>query len=419
MMNTEVSLRNIKGTVNAPSSKSDVHRILIASALSDRPTKLLINSASEDIEATCSCLKMMGADIKKDGTGIIVTPIKNVPDEAVLNCVESGSTMRFLMPVASALGINATFTGSDRLTQRPHDPLLDALKKNGVTVHEGFPIKISEQLESGVFEIQGDVSSQFISGLMFALPLLEGNSEIRLTTPAESKPYIDMTVSTLKNFNIEIAEKGNSYFINGNGKYISPEEITAQGDWSNGAFWLCLGALSCITVNGLNNYSLQGDRRIIEILRSMGADVTLNYNSVSVKKNELHGIKIDASDIPDLVPVISALACFAQGTTTITNAKRLRFKESDRLKAVADLIETAGGDVTELPDSLIINGGMKLKDRFAFNCRNDHRMVMAATLFSFASDVTITDAQAVNKSYPHFFNDIKALGGVCNVINDR
>lgn len=420
-MDIELSLKNMKGSAAAIASKSDAHRLLIAAALSDSPCRLILNSTSADIEATSDCLINAGADIKKDGTDIIVNPIKNNVKEAVFDCGESGSTIRFLIPVASALGIKSIFTGTGRLPERPQTPILKALSENGVTVsHDGeFPIKLDGKLSAGVFTLPGNVSSQFVTGLIFALPLIDGNSEIRLIPPVESKPYINMTVATVRKFGIEIEEKGNSYFIKGKQKYISPEEIKVDGDWSNGAFLAVCGALSDITVNGLFPDSLQGDKAIADIIKKMGADVTQTENSISVKAEKLYGIEVDASDIPDLVPVISALAVFAEGTTTIKNAQRLRIKESDRLKTVTQLIKTAGGDITELPDGLIINGGKKLKDSFTVDSCNDHRIVMAAAVLSFGSVVTITNAQAINKSYPDFIRDITKLGGVCNVINDR
>lgn len=420
-MDIELSFKDMYGSIDAIASKSDAHRILIAAVLSDGECKLILNSTSDDIEATVSCLENAGAKIEKDGMNLTVTPIKNAAKEAVFDCGESGSTIRFLIPVASALGIDCIFTGSGRLPERPQTPILKALSENGVTVSpQGeFPIKINGQLKSGVFTLPGNVSSQFVTGLIFALPLLDGDSEIRLIPPVESKPYINMTVATVLKFGIEIEEKGNSYFVKGNQKYISPKEIKIDGDWSNGAFYAVAGALSDITVNGLFPNSLQGDKAIAYIVRKMGADVTQTANALTVKKNELHGIEIDVSDTPDLVPVIAALATFAEGTTTIKNAARLRIKESDRLKTVTELITAAGGEITELPDGLIINGGKKLKDEFTFDSCNDHRIVMAAAVLSFASKVTITNAQAINKSYPDFIRDITKLGGVCNVLGNR
>ena len=419
-MVVRLDLKNMKGTVDAIASKSDAHRTLIAAALSDKKTKLMLNSTSDDIRATSDCLKSAGAVIDEDGTNLIVTPVSKT-DKAIFNCHESGSTIRFMIPVAAALGIDSVFTGSGRLPERPQTPLLKALSEHGVNVSDDgeFPIRISGQLESGVFTLPGNISSQFVTGLLFALPLLDGDSEIRLIPPVESRPYINMTISTLKKFGIEVCENGDSYFVKGNQKYISPEEIVIDGDWSNGAFFAAFGAISDITVNGLFADSIQGDKAIADIVKMMGADVTMNDSSLIVSKNQLHGLDIDVRNIPDLVPVIATLAVFAQGTTTIYNAERLRIKESDRLATVSEIIRLAGGDVTENHGGLVIKGGKKLNDSFTINAYNDHRLVMAAAMLASHSVVTVENAQTVSKSYPLFFEDLTKLGGICDVINDR
>lgn len=419
-MVVRLDLRNMHGTIDAIASKSDAHRTLIAAALANKETKLLLNSTSDDIEATISCLSVAGAEIHKDGTNLIVAPIKK-NKSAVFDCKESGSTIRFIIPVAAALGINSTFTGSGRLPERPQTPLLDVLSQHGVTVSpEGeFPIKINGQLTSGLFTLKGNISSQFVTGLLFALPLLDGDSEIRLIPPVESKPYINMTIATLKKFGIKVEEKGNSYFIKGNQKYISPNSIKIDGDWSNGAFFATFGAVSDIQINGLFANSIQGDKAISEIVSKMGANVTITDNSVHVTKNQLNGIDIDVKNIPDLVPVIATLAVFAKGTTTIYNAERLRIKESDRLATVTEIIKLAGGNITETQSGLIINGGKKLNNCFEINAYNDHRLVMAAAILASHSVVTVKNAQTISKSYPLFFDDLIKLGGICDVINDR
>lgn len=416
-----LDLRNLKGEIDAISSKSDAHRALIASALADKPTRLLLNSTSNDIKATADCLKSAGAIITEDNLNLTVSPIDKSAKKAVFDCGESGSTIRFLIPVAAALGIDSIFTGCGRLPERPQAPLLNALAEHGVNVSPDgeFPIKISGQLRNGVFNIAGNISSQYVTGLLFALPLLEGDSEIRLIPPVESKPYIDMTLATLKKFGINVTEKGNSYFIKGNQKYISPDEIIIDGDWSNGAFFVSFGAVSDIKINGLFGSSVQGDKEIINIIKSMGADVLQTENSVSISKNELHGINIDVKNTPDLVPVIAATAVFAKGQTKIYNAARLRIKESDRLATVTQIIKNAGGDIEELPDGLIINGGRQINGSFTVDAENDHRLVMAAAVLASHSVVTVKNAQSINKSYPSFFEDLKKLGGKCDVINDR
>lgn len=416
-MKATISLKNARGSIDAVSSKSDAHRCILAAALSDAPTKILLNSTSDDIKAACSCVKSLGGEISVSGTDILVTPPKNIPEKAVFDCGESGNTIRFFMPAAAALGIESTFTGRGRLPQRPQGPLLEALRENGAACSEDgeFPIKISGKLKSGVFTLPGNVSSQYVTGLLFALPLLDGDSQIKLIPPVESKPYIDMTVSTLKKFGVGVVSSENSYFVKGNQKYTSPKEIKVDGDWSNGAFFVCLGALSSVTVNGLFKNSIQGDKAICDIVRSMGASVMKGEDFVKVQKNALNGITINARDIPDLIPVVSSLATYAKGATIIKNAERLRLKESDRLKSITSLINEAGGDVNELPDGLFIVGGKKLKEKFTISSFGDHRMVMAAALLSYRSEVVIDDFESVNKTYPAFKDDLIKLGGTVEI----
>ena len=413
----------LSGTIKAISSKSHAHRVLICAALSQNKTKIYCNVMSKDIAATIDCLKSMGTEIFVDGDTITVIP-KEFNKKSDIDCNESGSTLRFLMPVVSALGIDATITGHGRLPQRPISPLKEEMEKKGVTFHTGndFPLRLTGQLQSGEYEIQGNISSQFITGLLFALPLLDGDSKIKLIPPVESKSYLDITISALRQFGIEIEEKENLYIIKGNQKYISPEEIKVEGDWSNASFFLCAGALSekGVTVTDLDINSPQGDKKILDVLSLMGADVTVNRNEVTVKKNKLKGITVDASDIPDAVPIISVVATACNGDTKIINAGRLRIKESDRIKSVLDMLLSVGADAEETPDGIIIRGGKSLVGGVV-NGYNDHRIVMSASILSSLceKDVIITDSNAVEKSYPDFFADFKKQGGNANVLNDR
>lgn len=413
----------LSGTIKAISSKSHAHRVLICAALSQNKTKIYCNVMSKDIAATIDCLKSMGTEIFVDGDTITVIP-KEFNKKSDIDCNESGSTLRFLMPVVSALGIDATITGHGRLPQRPISPLKEEMEKKGVTFHTGndFPLRLTGQLQSGEYEIQGNISSQFVTGLLFALPLLDGDSKIKLIPPVESKSYLDITISVLRQFGIEIEEKENLYIIKGNQKYISPEEIKVEGDWSNASFFLCAGALSekGVTVTDLDINSPQGDKKILDVLSLMGADVTVNRNEVTVKKNKLKGITVDASDIPDAVPIISVVATACNGDTKIINAGRLRIKESDRIKSVLDMLLSVGADAEETPDGIIIRGGKSLVGGVV-NGYNDHRIVMSASILSSLceKDVIITDSNAVEKSYPDFFANFKKQGGNANVLNDR
>ncbi len=422
-MNAKCTPSEISGTIRAISSKSDAHRILICAALSKKRTRIYCNVMSKDIAATISCLESMGTDISVDGDFITVIP-KAFNKKAEIDCNESGSTLRFLMPVVSALGIDTIINGSGRLPQRPISPLKEEMGKKGVTFHTDnkFPLHLTGQLQSGEYEIQGNISSQFITGLLFALPLLNGDSKIKLIPPVESKSYLDITVSVLRKFGIKIEEQQNSYIIKGNQQFLSPEEISVEGDWSNASFFLCAGALceKGVTVTDLDISSPQGDKKILEVLTSMGADVKISGNKITVKKNKLNGVTVDASDIPDAVPIISVVASACKGDTKIINAGRLRIKESDRIKSVVEMLKSVGGSVEETDDGMIIHGGNSLNGG-AVNGYNDHRIVMSASILSCLckEDVIITDSNAVEKSYPDFFDDFNKMGGNSDVLNDR
>ena len=335
-------------------------------------------------------------------------------ETAVLDCHESGSTLRFLIPVAAAGGVNAVFNGSGRLPERPIGIYTDMLPEKGVTcdTQGGLPLRTGGRLKSGVFYVPGDVSSQFISGLLFALPLLKGDSDIILTSPIQSAGYINMTIRTMSKFGIEVDMTDRGWHVRGGQHYI-PTDYTTDGDWSQAAFFLVAGAVGGeVTVNGCNIDSSQGDRKIAALLREFGAEVQQDGGSITVKKAPLHAVTIDAAQIPDLVPVLAVCACFAEGTTRIVNAARLRIKESDRLKTTAALLNALGGKVTELPDGLEITGVASLQGGSAEGY-NDHRIVMAAATCAAGAfgAVSCTDAWSVNKSYPDFYEAYTAIGG--------
>ncbi len=414
------------GSIPAISSKSDAHRLLIAAALSDRETVIICNILSEDIRATARCLVALGAEVEFAGNRMRVRPIPRIGKSAgapvTLDCGESGSTLRFLLPVVSALGKNGVFTGGGRLPERPVTELREAMEAHGVRFSEqgAFPIHTSGALKAGEYTLRGDVSSQYVTGLLFALPLLSDDSTLRLLPPVESAPYIEMTLSTLTRFGIEVRREGHTYFIKGNQAYRSPGVVPVEGDWSNAAFFLTAGALgSSVTVTGLNLESPQGDKAILDILRRMGAKVETAGESVTVSPGALHGIAQDMADIPDLAPIFSVAAAAAQtGETAIQNAARLRLKESDRLTAIHRVLEAFGVACTETSDGLLIPGGQTISggETLGFG---DHRMVMAAAIASVLAEtpVTIDGAEAVEKSYPHFFEDFKRLGGMVDVLD--
>jgi 3-phosphoshikimate 1-carboxyvinyltransferase len=358
----------------------------------------------------------MGCDITETDGGLRITPMTRASitqnSSVRLDCGESGATARFLLPVAACLYDSFTMTGKGRLPQRPFAPLCDALKANGCAFdNDRLPLTCNGRLRAGKFSIPGDVSSQFISGLLFALPLLDGDSELLVTGTFESAAYVDMTVQTLRMFGIVIHENDGCYRVSGNQRYRSPNEAQTEGDWSNAAFFLCAGALGGeITVTGLNPESTQGDREVISILRRFGANVTETAEGCTVKRNHIRGIEIDAAQIPDLVPILSVVAAAAEGTTRIYNAGRLRIKESDRLESTRNMLINLGGDADITDDGLLIRGKPDLTGG-TVDGSGDHRIVMSAAIAACVCKqlVTIIGCEAVNKSYPLFFEDYKLI----------
>lgn len=413
MNSVKICKSTISGKVSAIASKSDVHRLMICAALADEKTVIHNISLSEDILATADCLTSLGAQIKFENKTCTVTPIVRRSEKPELCCRESGSTLRFLLPVACALYDSAGFEGYGRLPERPMKELIYALKEAEVSFNkENLPFTTHGKMAAGDYKISGNVSSQYISGMLMALSIVPKRSTLTLTSDLESAAYVDMTLQTLKKFGAEIAFENNTYYINGREKLTSPKEVTADGDWSNAAFFLILGAIGeKITVDGLFPDSLQGDKEIVNILKEFGANVTCNESSVTVSKNELSGCKINLKNIPDMLPALAVVACFAKGKTEFYGGARLRLKESDRLKSVKAMIESLGGRVDEHEDGLTIYESRLIGGKV--NSANDHRIVMAASIAaSFCENETeIHDYLAVNKSYPDFFSDMKMLGG--------
>ncbi|MBO5059608.1 MAG: 3-phosphoshikimate 1-carboxyvinyltransferase [Clostridia bacterium] len=398
-MKVRIVPKKLCGTVEAVSSKSDAHRKIIASALADRPTRIGINNFSDDIDATLECIEALGGGWQKNGNSVLITPIKPREGTASLDFRESGSTARFLLPVTAALSENGEYRGRGRLPERPFEELTTQLRLHDVAVDsDKLPMRTSGKLKSGEYRISGSISSQYLTGLLFALPLLEGDSRIVLTSSLNSSAYVDMTLDTLSQFGVNIEVRGNEYVIKSQ-KYISPGELTAEGDWSGAAFWVAADKIcGGVNINGMNFASRQGDMQIMSLL-----DAT----------------DIDASQIPDLVPILAVLAASRNARTVIRGAERLRLKESDRLLAMTECINSLGGKAEETDDGIIIYGTGRLKggrvDGFG-----DHRVVMSAAIASCIceNEVEIDGAEAVKKSYPSFFEDFAALGGVFDV-SDR
>ncbi len=412
-----ISPQSLGGKITCIASKSRAHRLLICAALSDAPVNLLINESSEDIDATVRCLISLGANIVKTADGFSVSPIKTVPKNPILDCGESGSTLRFILPVVGALGAEAKLKLSGRLPSRPLSPLWEELVRGGMTLswENENTISCGGKLRSGTYTLPGNISSQFISGLLFALPLLSGESTLRLTGKTESAQYIAMTEEAIRQFNIDFTYKDSTYSISGNQRPSYPEKtpLKVEGDWSNAAFWLVAGALGGgITLCGVNHASLQGDKAIVSLLKQFGAKVECNGDAVSVSKGNMHGMEIDASQIPDLVPILAVLAAAAEGETKIYGAERLRLKESDRLLTVCDMLTALGGKVLQTDDGLIIRGGTPLSGGTAQSA-GDHRIAMSAAIASIlcTGPVTVQGAETVMKSYPKFWEHFSLLGG--------
>ena len=415
----------LSGEIKAPPSKSDVHRKLICAALANERTRVKNIGTSDDVKATVSCLQSMGAEVYFAGEDVLVTPIqKNRNKEPQLYCKESGATFRFLLPVAAALFEKAKFYGEGRLPKRPLEPLVQAMGQNGVCFTErSLPFETSGVLQSGVYTIPGNVSSQYVSGLLFALPLLKGDSEIRFTTQTESSGYIDMTLQTLEEFSVQIHKTKEGFLIPGGQDYISPKETTAEGDWSGASFFLAVGALGGpVCVSGLQENSLQPDKEVLPLLERFGAKVKRNSKGITVQKGMLQGITIDVAEVPDLVPALAVVAGMAKGETVLQNTARLRLKESDRAKAIQEILQKFGVSVTVQENSIIIEGREKFVSGGEFQNFKDHRIAMAVAIAVTATTEEATDSttqafikmehpQVVAKSYPHFYEDYKRLGG--------
>lgn len=417
--------KGLAGTVTLPSSKSAAHRAILCAALAKGVSHLSNFSFSQDMGATCRAVEALGVRTSLTGNTLTVDSRDLfVPDQAVLDCGESGSTLRFLIPIAAAGGVRAEFTGRGRLPERPIGVYLDCLPQAGVAcrTHGGLPLSIHGALQSGVFRLPGNISSQFITGLLLALPVLEGDSQILLTSPLESAGYVDMTIEMMNRFGVSVTPMENGWLIPGSQRY-TPQDLAIEGDWSQAAFFLAAGALSetpdaFILLKGLQNHSTQGDRQAFSLFQQFGAKLSWEPDGLRISPGALQAIPaIDASQIPDLVPILAVTAAFCPGVTAITGAARLRIKESDRLKTVAQGIAALGGEIKELPDGLMITGKPHLAGGRTQGC-NDHRIVMAMAVASARCEkpVEITDAESVNKSYPSFFEDFISLGGSADVI---
>lgn len=411
MESIKIKPSKLNGKLLVPSSKSMSHRAIICASLSNEQTESVINNLafSEDINATISGMKKLGAEINLSESTACIKRNNIIEHIPFIDCKESGSTLRFLIPISIILTDNCNFTGSDKLFQRPLDVYYDIFDNQHIRyeIKKSNTLEIKGKLPSGLFQIPGNISSQFITGLLLALPLLDENSKIIITGNFESKSYVDMTIDVMRKFGVNINRDNHTFNIQGRQKYINTT-YNVEGDYSQAAFFLVANELgNDIECLGLSVDSLQGDKEILNIIEKF-------------KNNK--EITIDASQIPDLIPIITVLAALKDNiTTVITNAERLRIKESDRLKAISNELNKLGANVMETKDGLIIQGKKILRGNVAVNSWNDHRIAMslAVAATKCEHEIILENYTAVKKSYPHFWKDYENLGGTISEFNNR
>jgi 3-phosphoshikimate 1-carboxyvinyltransferase len=415
--------RNLKGEVKIPPSKSMAHRAVICAALGEGVSKITNIDLSDDIIATIDAMRSIGAVINDNSEYIEVKGINSKElsldreYERVIDCNESGSTLRFLVPIALAFEGVTRFVGRGNLGKRPLNTYYEIFDEQGIKYEykEGIlDLVTSGKLSSGEFKVKGNISSQFITGLLFSLPLLDGDSKIIITTELESKGYLDLTLSAQKDFGIEIINNDyKEFIIKGNQSYKS-RDYRVEGDYSQGAFFLSADAIGAnVNILDLKEDSLQGDKEVIDILTRMGLSIIKEGNNTKGKVEGLKSTLIDASQCPDIIPVLSAVAALSEGRTEIINAGRLRIKECDRLKAVTLELNKLGAKIEEKPEGLVIDGVKEFKGGVNVWSHKDHRIAMTLAIASIKckEPIILADYECVSKSYPHFFEDFKMLGG--------
>ena len=410
-MDIKIIPSSLGGCVTIPPSKSAAHRALICAALSEGISRVTPYCTSKDIRATVSCLKALGMKIEEDENGYTLQG-GEAQKGGMLGFGESGSTARFLLPIAAALGADVTATGEGRLPERPMDTLTKLFREHGTEASsDSLPIALTGKMTGGEFLLPGNISSQYISGLLLAAPLINEEVNVIPTTALESVGYIDMTISAMKKYGVDVEETEKGWRVSKEQRYKSTNTVI-EGDWSQAAFFMSAAAIGAdIKIKGLDFASLQGDMAALDAFAAFGANISIENDVLHIKRGERRGIEVNAADIPDMVPAIAVTAAFAEGKTVIHSAERLRIKESDRIKTTLALLGAMGIKTEEKPDGMIIYGGSP--KGALIDGSNDHRIVMAAAIAAaFAEgESTITGAEAVNKSYPEFFDDFKRIGG--------
>lgn len=406
----------LSGNIHIPPSKSLSHRAVICAALANGTSCIKGLIFSDDITATINAMKALGTEISQEKDSVLIRSNGSLtPQKNIIDCCESGSTLRFLIPLALT-NHSITFTGRGQLIERPLDTYYEIFDEQQIayqTTQGNLPLSVTGQLKPGHFRLRGDISSQFITGLLFTLPRLESNSKIHLTTPLESQGYIDLTLAMLERFGIHVTNNDyQEFIIPGNQRYTS-QNYHVEGDYSQAAFWLAAGLIgSSVCCLDLNPHSVQGDKVIIDILNKLGGNITFGLNSITATPSKTSGIEINAAQCPDLVPILAVLAAVSEGTTHIVQAGRLRLKESDRLHAITQELNKLGANIHEGSDFLTIQGRKELTGGIV-DSWNDHRIAMALAIASLRchESVTIRNSSCVNKSYPDFWKDFADLGG--------
>ncbi|MHA2355426.1 MAG: 3-phosphoshikimate 1-carboxyvinyltransferase [Candidatus Thorarchaeota archaeon] len=409
----------IHGSVNAPPSKSYTHRAIVCGLLSSGTTNVRNPLLSDDTKTTLRISEMMGADIRRGNEIEITGPIELKAPASEMDCHGSGTTLRIFTALSALTSGRCVLTGDDTLRRRPVGDLIEGLRQLGVDAksmggNDRPPVEIRSQgLTGGTVRIRGDVTSQYITGLLFACSKAKTDSRIELTTGLESRPYVEMTLDVMRQFGAEAepSDDWSTLTVSGGQDYQS-QNYTVEGDFSSAAFLMAAGALAgSVSVKGLRIDSVQGDAAVVRLLKSMESGVKNHNDSLEVNHNEIQAIDIDASDIPDLVPVMTVLATQAVGTTTIYNAGRLRLKESDRLASTSQELRKMGAEITESKDGLTITGPTPLRGT-GIDSHDDHRIAMAGVIAGLVADgpTVVENIDCVDKSYPAFISDIKSIG---------
>lgn len=409
-----VKKSSLNGMVEIPSSKSVAHRMIIASVLSGSRSSIIGNLKSKDIVATLDCMEGLGATIIKNEMGAIIDATTLKSNRKIFNVNESGSTMRFLLPLLPVYLNNFKMMGEGRIGERPVSALRKAMAESGVSVDNDYlPVNVSGKYNSNSFTVDAGVSSQFVTGLLFTLVAL-GGGKLKIDGKLTSKGYVDITIQVLEKYGVAVEFKDNEYSVSLQNGINAPKEIKVSGDWSSACFWIVAGVLAGdITISGLEYPDAQPDSIILSVIKAMGGNVSYEQGLVRAKKSALKAIEFDADGSPDIVPILAVACACAEGVSTITGTRRLRLKESDRVKAVTEMLSACGVKVESGENHIKIWGTKDIQGGVIDSAR-DHRIAMSGMILGTMAQgiTTIKDVECVSKSYPDFIKDFEKLGGI-------